>query len=141
MVALLLAGGVQRVIWLPLAYDPAGSAGEPRYGLLDPDGTVRPAGDAVRSIAVAAGRVSSIQGVRSASVSGVAFGAAGRTTMILRSDADAAAIVAAPPGQGATARTAGGQQVPWGAGGRRLGQEPVLLSVPAAPGRALRLIG
>jgi hypothetical protein len=139
-VASLLAGGAQPVIWLPLAFDPGGdNAAEPRYGLLDPDGAVRPAGNAVRSMAVAAGEASSVRAVRSASVSGVAFGRSGSTTMVLWSDGEAA--VAAPPGDGASARTAGGQTVPWGASGLRLGSEPVLLTVPAEPDRALRLIG
>lgn len=43
--SLMLAGGVRVVIWLPLAFDPGGrNSGEPRYGLLNPDGTVRTAG-------------------------------------------------------------------------------------------------
>jgi hypothetical protein len=138
-VALLLAGGVRPVIWLPLAYDPAGSAGEPRYGLLDPDGTVRPAGDAVRSIAVAAGRGKAVQEVRSASVSGVAFGAAGSTTLVVWSSGQA--TVAAPPGAGASAQGVGGQTLPWGAGGLQVGTEPVLLTVPIGLDRAIRLVG
>jgi hypothetical protein len=138
-VASLLAGGVRPVIWLPLAYDPAGSAGEPRYGLLDPDGTVRPAGDAVRSMAAAAGRASSLRAVRSTSVSGVAFGAAGSTTLVVWSAGEA--TVAAPPGGGASAQQVGGQQLPWGAGGLRVGTEPVLLTVPIGLDRAIRLVG
>jgi hypothetical protein len=43
----LLGTGVGRVIWLPLAYNPAGrNNSELRFGLLDPDGTPRPAGTA-----------------------------------------------------------------------------------------------
>lgn len=139
-VASLLAGEVRPVIWLPLAFDPGGRhAAEPRYGLLDPDGGVRPAGDAVRSMAAAAGQASSVRGVRSASVSGVAFGGAGRTTLVLWSDGEA--TVAAPPGEGAKARTVGGDALPWGASGLRLGSEPVLLTVSTGLDHAVRLIG
>jgi hypothetical protein len=139
-VASLLAGGVRPVIWLPLAFDPGGRHGdEPRYGLLDPDGAVRPAGDAVRSIAAAAGRASSVRAVRSPSVSGVAFGTTASTTLVLWSASQA--TVAAPPGEGASAQGAGGEPLPWGAGGLRVGTEPVLLTVPIGLDRAIRLIG
>gem|GEM_PF-4024064 len=79
--------------------------------------------------------------MRSALVSGAAFGAAGRTTMVLWSDEDTAATVAAPPRQGAIAAPPAASRCRGGAGGLRLDQEPVLLSIPAAPDRALRLIG
>src|SRR5581483_8642365 len=40
----LFAAGVDRVIWLPLGYNPNGrNATELRFGLLDPDGRLRPA--------------------------------------------------------------------------------------------------
>ncbi|MBV8961203.1 MAG: hypothetical protein JO087_20780 [Actinobacteria bacterium] len=40
----LVSGGVQRIIWLPLGYNPNGrNATELRFGLLDPNGTTRPA--------------------------------------------------------------------------------------------------
>jgi hypothetical protein len=48
---LFLASGARRVVWLPLSYNPDGrNADEPRYGLVDPDGTVRPAGAAVADL-------------------------------------------------------------------------------------------
>jgi hypothetical protein len=138
-VASLLAGEVRPVIWLPLAFDPGGRhAGEPRYGLLDPDGRVRPAGDALRSMAAAAGQARSVREVRSASVSGVAFGGGAQTTLVLWSEAGAA--LAAPPGEGASARTVAGETLPWGESGLRLGPEPVLLTVPTGLDRAVRLI-
>ena len=44
-VSQLLAYGVARVLWLPLAADPNGTGGEEkRFGLLEPDGTPRPGG-------------------------------------------------------------------------------------------------
>jgi hypothetical protein len=139
-VALLLAGGVRPVIWLPLAFDPGGRhTGEPRYGLLDPDGKVRPAGDAIRAMAAAAGRGGSVREARAASISGVAVGGADSTMLVLWSD-DQAATVAAPPGEGATARTVAGETLSWDGNGLRLGPDPVLLTVPTGLDRALRLL-
>jgi hypothetical protein len=48
---LFLGSGARRVVWLPLSYNPDGrNADEPRYGLVDPNGTVRPAGAAVADL-------------------------------------------------------------------------------------------
>jgi len=48
----LLNGGVQRVIWLPLAYNPNGrNPSELRFGLVDPDGRVRESGTVFAQIA------------------------------------------------------------------------------------------
>ena len=53
----LLAGGVTRVIWLPLAYNPNGrNASELRFGLVDPDGRVRESGRVFAEIAAAHAR-------------------------------------------------------------------------------------
>jgi hypothetical protein len=53
----LLDGGVQRVIWLPLAYNPSGrNANELRFGLVDPDGRVRQSGTVFAQIAAAHAR-------------------------------------------------------------------------------------
>ncbi|MBV8982729.1 MAG: hypothetical protein JO086_17660 [Acidimicrobiia bacterium] len=53
----LLDGGVQRVIWLPLAYNPSGrNANELRFGLVDPDGHVRQSGTVFAQIAAAHAR-------------------------------------------------------------------------------------
>jgi len=50
----LLDGGVSRVIWLPLAYNPNGrNANELRFGLVDPDGRVRESGQVFAQIAAA----------------------------------------------------------------------------------------
>jgi hypothetical protein len=52
-----LNGGVQRVIWLPLAYNPNGrNANELRFGLVDPDGRVRESGRVFAQIAAAHAR-------------------------------------------------------------------------------------
>jgi hypothetical protein len=53
----LLDGGVARVIWLPLAYNPNGrNASELRFGLVDPDGHVRESGRVFAEIAAAHAR-------------------------------------------------------------------------------------
>jgi hypothetical protein len=53
----LLDGGVQRVIWLPLGYNPNGrNASELRFGLVDPDGRVRESGRVFAEIAAAHAR-------------------------------------------------------------------------------------
>jgi hypothetical protein len=53
----LLDGGVSRVIWLPLAYNPNGrNASELRFGLVDPDGRVRESGRVFAQIAAAHAR-------------------------------------------------------------------------------------
>jgi hypothetical protein len=80
-----------------------------------------------------------MRAVRSATVSGVAFGAADSTTLVLWSAGEA--TVAAPPGEGASAQGVGGETLPWDAGGLRVGTEPVLLTVPIALDRAIRLVG
>jgi len=50
----LLAGGAQRVVWLPAAVNPEGrNPDEPRAGLMDPDGTARPAGAALAALVAA----------------------------------------------------------------------------------------
>ncbi|MBV8295835.1 MAG: hypothetical protein JO085_03285 [Acidimicrobiia bacterium] len=52
-----LDGGAQRVIWLPLAYNPNGrNPSELRFGLVDPDGHVRESGKAFARIAAAHAR-------------------------------------------------------------------------------------
>jgi len=52
-----LDGGVQRVIWLPLAYNPNGrNQSELRFGLVDPDGRVRESGRDFAQIAAAHAR-------------------------------------------------------------------------------------
>lgn len=72
-VGLLLAGGVRTVIWLPLTFDPSGRNGdEPRYGLLDPNGTVRPSGEAMARM-VAASRGATVLPVTDKGLQGVAF--------------------------------------------------------------------
>jgi hypothetical protein len=138
VVSLLLAGGVRRVTWLPTgAHDDEGDGeGELHFGLLDGDGTPRPAGEAVRRLAASAAGTA-WKGVAAGQTSGVAFGKAGKTTLVVWSDQGAVLRGAAP--SKATASTLAGAPVPWGADGLRLGAEPVLISVPLSLEEAARL--
>jgi hypothetical protein len=138
-VALLLAGGVQRVIWLPLATsrEVTDGDGELRFGLLDGNGTVRPAGEAVRTIAAAAAGAE-LRPPATGSVSGVALAKDGSTTMVLWSDAGA--TLANPNRPGSKVTAAGGAPVSWDPGGLRVGSEPVMATVPLTVDEALRLL-
>ncbi|MCU1451670.1 MAG: hypothetical protein JWP02_3840 [Acidimicrobiales bacterium] len=56
-VTLMLDGGVPRVIWLPLGYNPNGrNSSELRFGLVDPDGRVRESGRVFAELAAAHAR-------------------------------------------------------------------------------------
>ncbi len=86
--ALLLAGGVKRAIWLPLATNPNNKAGsEVRAGVLEPDGTERPAAATVR-LMVDASRDATIEPPPSSRVSGALFTptTGGGSTSVLWSD-------------------------------------------------------
>lgn len=79
-VSLVLAGGARLAIWLPLAFDPAGrNPDEPRFGLLDPDGTVRDAGRAFQSL-VTASHEATVTPVSGHGLSGVGFQRGATTT-------------------------------------------------------------
>jgi hypothetical protein len=137
VVSLLLAGGVRRVTWLPTgAHDEGDGDGELHFGLLDGEGTLRPAGEAVRRLAASAAGTT-WKGVAAGQTSGVAFGKGGKTTLVVWSDQGAVLRGAAP--SNATASTLGGAPVPWDADGLRLGAEPVLISVPLSLEEAARL--
>jgi hypothetical protein len=135
VVALLLAGGVRQVTWLPTGAHDEGE-GELHFGLLDGAGTVRPAGEVVRRLAgVAEG--TTWKGVASGRASGVAFGKGKATTLVIWSD-HGATLPGTPP-LGAKASTLSGAPIPWGKGGLRLGAEPVLVNVPLALEAAAKL--
>ncbi len=128
-VCLLLAGGVRPVVWLPLAFDPTGRhADEPRYGLLDPGGAVRPAGEALLRLAGMAAGASSWQGIASGEVTGISFRHGGSTSMVVWSQRGAKLQLAPRPG--GHAELLGGAGVPWGAGSIEVGPEPVLVTSP-----------
>jgi hypothetical protein len=134
----LLAGGVRRVIWLPLAYDPknADERGEIRYGLLDPDGRARLAGTALRAVAKAA-TGTSWRAVSTSQVSGIAFGRDGGSTLLLWSDHGAHL----PAAKGANVRVQALDGNQLATETLRLTSQPVFITVKADPEKALRVIG
>jgi hypothetical protein len=135
VVSLLLAGGARRVVWLPVAA-PDG-ASELRFGLVDAGGSVRPAGEVVKRLAVAA-EGTTWRAVTSGEASGIAFGKGKKTTLVLWSERGA--TVPGTARSGATASTLSGASVRWGDAGLRLGSEPFLVSVPLTLDEAARLV-
>jgi hypothetical protein len=139
-VVTLLAGGVRRVIWLPLAYnaDNADERGEIRYGLLDPDGRVRLAGVALQGVAKAS-RGMPWRAVSTSEVTGIAFGRDGKSTLLLWSDRG----VDLPAAKQASFRVQGldGNQLPAEASSLRLTAQPVFITVTADLKEALRVVG
>jgi hypothetical protein len=139
-VATLLAGGVRRVIWLPLAYnaDNGDERGEIRYGLLAPDGRSRLAGAALLDIARAA-RSTAWRAVSTDEATGIVFGREGKSTLLLWSDRG----VDLSGDKQAMTRVQGmdGRQLPVAPGAFRLSSQPVFITVQAAPGEALRVVG
>lgn len=80
---LLLAGRVSRAIWLPLATSGANRRGqEIRYGLLDPNGGMRPSGTAMQQL-VAASRDAKITRVSSGGLQGLAFVRNATSTLVV----------------------------------------------------------
>jgi hypothetical protein len=134
VVSLLLAGGVRRVVWLPVAAPE--DAKELRFGLVDAGG-VRPAGEVVKRLAAAA-EGATRRAVTSGGTSGVGFGKGNQTVLVLWSEHGATLPGAAR--SGAKASTLSGASVPWGEAGLRLGSEPFLISVPLTINEAARLV-
>jgi hypothetical protein len=82
-VAQLAAGGIQEVIWLPLAYNPANRQGsEVRYGLLDPDGKERTAGQMLAGLAALA-QGATAEPVRDKGLAGAAFRRGSETALVV----------------------------------------------------------
>jgi hypothetical protein len=139
-VTTLLAGGVRRVIWLPLAYnaESGDERGEIRYGLLQPDGRARLAGTALRGIAKASSSAAS-RAVSTDGVTGIVFGRKGKSTLVLWSDRG----TDLPKAQQARMQVEGmdGKQLPAVPGALHLTSQPVFITVAAAPNQALRMVG
>ncbi len=82
-VALLLADGATKVLWLPLIPSAGGGgADEPRTGLLDPDGTVRAAGRLYATLS-ADDRGATAAPVTTAGLTGLSMTKAGHTVAYL----------------------------------------------------------
>ncbi len=138
-VALLLGGGIRRVIWLPLAFNAGGrQPAELRFGLLDPKGGIRPAGRAFATLAAAA-RGASWQPVRVAGGgSGLAFSRGGSTVLV---------VWGAPggrlhsvPGAAVSVRTVTGDSVPLPPAGLSLGTLPLVVNVTGDVSVATRMV-
>lgn len=129
-VALLLAGGVRKVIWLPLS----APDGNKRYGLVAPDGSVRPAGVAFARIKQLSDAATAYP-VPGGKLSGVVLAGRGRTTVLAWSDGGT--TVAGSWLQGATVGdlTAAGTRQE---GGVRVGSAPVVISTPATAAQTMR---
>lgn len=137
-VALLLAGGVRRVIWLPLAADPTGrNADEPRYGLVDPSGKVRSTGAALAALA-AATRGATVTSLGRAGVRGVAFGHGNSSTLVFWSDKGT--TLSRPAPKGTVTDYVGGDRVQWAGSGLRVGGDPVMVAVPAPVANAVSTV-
>lgn len=131
----LLAGGAQRVIWLPAAVNPEGrNPDEPRAGLMDPDGTVRPAGTALAALVAATALDAQVTPLPATSrLDGAVFG----------SPAGPAVLVAWARGQTVRLDTSGVVPllVPGGVieGAVDVGSSPVVLEVAGGSAPALVL--
>lgn len=137
-VTLLLAGGVRRVIWLPLAADPTGrNADEPRYGLVEPDGTVRSTGVALEAL-VKATRGASVRSLDRAGVRGIALGRSNGSTLVFWSDKGTTLKRGEPTGS--VAAQVGGSPVQWGGAGLQLGAQPVMVDVPGPLDNAVSMV-
>lgn len=128
-VALLLAGGARRVVWLPVTADPrftgAGKGREQYYGLLRPGGGSRPAAmgfkQLVRWCAGASGAPVAVSGD---GVHGVAFPHKGATALVVWADEGTAPV---PTGGTARAWDVAGRAVRWPSSGLRVGVDPMFI--------------
>ncbi|MGH2704210.1 MAG: hypothetical protein ACRDJ4_03705 [Actinomycetota bacterium] len=138
-VSLLLGAGVTRVIWLPLSASPGGRRNsEIRFGLLDPKGAVRPAGEAFEALATAASGGAGWREVAGAGVEGIAIGRTDASTLVLWSESPR--VLRHPPPAGARATVAGGGDLRWEQSGLTIGPQPVILQVSTGLDAALRLL-
>ncbi len=136
----LLAGGVSRVIWLPLSHNPEGRHEvEIRYGLVDATGRPRLAGSAYQSHAAAArGEGTKWRAVSNERVTGIAFGRDGESTLVFWSDHEM--TLPGPAPGGASARGIEGRPLSWGAGGLTVGPTPVVVTVPMGLDAAVAMV-
>lgn len=136
-IVLFLASGARRVVWLPLSYNPDGrNADEPRYGLVNPDGTVRPAGAAVADL-VALARGATVTPVTRSGVQGVILTRGDVSSLILWTISGSHTID--PVGlKDVTARTLGGLALP--SGTLTIGAEPYVITATATPADLLEAL-
>lgn len=133
--ALLLAGGVRRVLWLPLASNESNRHGEEvRFGLLDPDGTVRAAGVTMRAM-VQATQGATISPVRTGRLEGAAFRRSGQTTLVVWATGGQVQL---DVGTGAHTAQVGAGFAPAAITLVRIGAAPVLVQTTRSLGDVLR---
>lgn len=136
--AAFVAAGARAVVYLPAAFNPSGRRErEIRWGLLSPEGTPRPAADALLRLAALMRSPASFDLVDAGGVHGLAVGRAGGSVLVVWSDGGRR--LPAAPG-GADARDLGGRPVPWGDGGLSLGSAPLILEVDLPPEEAVEAI-
>lgn len=134
--ASLLSGGVRPVIWLPLVVNPHGRhASEPRYGLVDPSGTVRSAGAVIAALATAA-RGATVVPLASP-FGGVAIG--NSTSSLIVAWAGSAPQRLTRPTEPAVAADLTGRRLAWPSTGLAVGAMPVLARVTAPVESAARM--
>jgi hypothetical protein len=131
---LFLASGARRVVWLPLSYNPDGrNADEPRYGLVDPDGTVRPAGAAVADLTALA-RGAAVTPVTRPGVQGVILTRGDVSSLIIWTSGSTHTFD--PSGlTDETARAVGGQAL--ASGPVTVGSDPVVITATATSAELL----
>lgn len=135
-VALLLAEGVQKIMWLPLAFDPTGRhSEEPRYGLLQPSGEPRAGGRAYLALAQAA-QDAEVRPVQTSRFIGVALGHGQSTTLVLWSRSSSSQSLSVP---GGLASRPDEQPVKVSGGRVDIGQTPVLVKVLIPADEAMEL--
>lgn len=124
-VSILLGGGMRRVLWLPLVMNPEGrNSDEPRYGLLDPDGSPRPTGVAFVAMAQAASGATATA-VVSKGMTGVALEKNGSTQAFVWSTQG---DVTVKLGGGDVAKGIGTKTAPSAAGSVTIGTAPLQIS-------------
>jgi hypothetical protein len=134
---LLLAGGVRRALWLPLAASQSNRRGEEvRFGLLDPDGTVRATG-VTMSAMVEASRGATMSAVRTG-LQGVAFQRSGQTTLVVWATAG---VVRLDAGTGARTAQLGAGFAASTAASVQIGSQPQLVQTTRSLTELLRGAG
>jgi hypothetical protein len=125
-VSQLLAYGVARVLWLPLAADPNGTGGEEkRFGLLEPDGTPRLVANAYEQL-VKVTTGATLQPLDSKGLMGFVSRQGDKATVVAwASDAPVQA-------EWATGASALGSTTTTAGGATGIGTSPVMVEVPAA---------
>ncbi len=140
-VALLLGGGVSKVLWLPLVVNPDGRNGgdEPRYGLIEPDGAVRATGKAFEAMAKASAGAT-ISGISTGRTAGVMFaGKAGTSAFVWASTGS----VTVPPSAGtllAPASSAGAGSAAPSSGGQLDSTSPREIQTTGSPADLLKAL-